>query len=136
MEFKLSILLMLSLYNISFANEFNPQEEMDLIVRSAREDEIFAKKEQGIELTMDEELDDPDYEFDAELYKPAPISLTTKVTNYCRLLAVVLYIQYLKLKDYLSSDKVKRNSELKQEKDENDNSVEIDNFLDITADEQ
>ena len=56
------------------------------------------------------DIDDPELELKAGTKIEEPeLSFKTKIGNYCRLLAVVAYIQYLKIKDYfgLSSDLVK-----------------------------
>lgn len=81
----------------------------------------LTKKQEDDDSDLAKDIDDEDLELSAhDKIEEPELSLKTKIENYCRLLAVVVYIQYLKIKDYfgMSSDLVKKNKDLMVPKDD------------------
>ncbi|MDR3646935.1 MAG: hypothetical protein P4L22_05350 [Candidatus Babeliales bacterium] len=59
------------------------------------------QKQEEVELSLEDEIDDPAWELKAKLkIEDEKLPLKTKISNYAKLLAIVAYIQYLKIKDY------------------------------------
>lgn len=76
-----------------------------IVLRS--ELDTLQKKDKDNELSFEAQIDDPEWELRAEKkIEDLNVPLRIKIGNYCRLLAAVIYIQYLKFTDYLglSSD--------------------------------